>query len=551
MNRKLTLTAALLSALVLLITACGSDGNRSAKTMDGKVTGGTYKFGDDVETGPVGTVLVYPLPDNSALFFLELSRGAPSYNSGQLDGLMTIKDGAGTYTGINEYNDCILKFKFTAKQLEIATEDGHGNCGFGGLVYAGNTYELIDKSIPQYYLNAEGDTIFFKDVAAKIAALADMQAEPSVSGSTEDAGETVRKYVRNLEFNGGTVAITGFPPDGSDEDENIIDSLSFVYNGTKHTIRLPYRGGEEAGPWYFVVSLADYNFDNHMDIAIMSSRGVSNQLDDIYIYDPQTKSYNRHNELSGIMNVWADKETKTLRSHAKGGHAGMIYNSVEYKWEKGVLTLIRSEDQDYDNSSETYIRITKTLQKGQMVQTTDTIYSVYDAEPLIDARDGQKYRTVKIEERTWMARNLNFAAGNSRCYNDNPSNCDVYGRMYTWDAAMTVCPAGWRLPAREDWNDLTQAADGDVAGKKLKSQTGWGTDWNGDDYFGFSALPGGFYNPINGFYNRGDNAGWWSTAEDASGKARCRYVSSEGNDMGEDSYAKDAALSVRCVKGGQ
>jgi len=141
-------------------------GSTSTPNNAGKAAaiGGVYKFGEDVEKGPVGSVMIYPLEGNAALFFLDLSRGAPSYNSGRLEGRMTIKDNFGTYEEINEYNNCILKFKFASQQLEITTEDRHSNCGFGGNVNADNIYKLIDKSIPQYYLSVEDEKIFFKDL---------------------------------------------------------------------------------------------------------------------------------------------------------------------------------------------------------------------------------------------------------------------------------------------------------------------------------------------------------------------------------------------------
>ena len=163
-----------------------------------------------------------------------------------------------------------------------------------------------------------------------------------------------------------------------------------------------------------------------------------------------------------------------------------------------------------------------------------------------DKRDGQTYRTVVLGKNTWMAQDLNFAAHDSRCYDDDDANCAKYGRLYTWIAASKSCPDGWYMPTREDWEDLVQAAGGSIAGKNLKSRS---PDWNGDDIFGFFALPGGFYNSENGFYNLGDNAGWWSSsAGNGPDDVWTPYLSTEGNVVHEESYNTYAGLSARCIK---
>lgn len=143
-----------------------------APPSDGKSSltiGGTYRYGTDPDKGAAGSVMIYPLNDNTVMFFLDVSRGAPSYNSGQLLGQMTIKDNVGTYDAKQhyEYLDCTLTFEFSGDQLTVTTGDGKNDCGFGHGVYADNTYKLADKSIPSYFINMAGDTFQFKGLTVE------------------------------------------------------------------------------------------------------------------------------------------------------------------------------------------------------------------------------------------------------------------------------------------------------------------------------------------------------------------------------------------------
>lgn len=107
---------------------------------------------------------------------------------------------------------------------------------------------------------------------------------------------------------------------------------------------------------------------------------------------------------------------------------------------------------------------------------------------------GQKYRTATIGNQEWMAENMNAVVDGSSCYRDSSKYCDMYGRLYSWDAAMKVCPEGWRLPDTTDWTILFEFVGGKAtAATHLKATTSWtkNGDGNGDDAFGFSAFAAG------------------------------------------------------------
>lgn len=213
---------------------------------------------------------------------------------------------------------------------------------------------------------------------------------------------------------------------------------------------------------------------------------------------------------------------------------------------------------------------------------TAALLTAAHADSFTDQRDGKPYRTVKIGGQTWMAENLNFKAVNSRCYADKEANCKTYGQLYDWNTAMSACPAGWRLPARKDWNDLASAAGGEEdAGKNLKSKTGW-NDWvcdrgmlmdgrdctlakaytgNGTDRFGFSAAPGGS-RIGNEFDGIGGYANWWSNSKNPSGLPHYWGIMDSHNEIVEIDIDesvltqfgasvndfKNALYSVRCVQ---
>jgi uncharacterized protein (TIGR02145 family) len=170
-----------------------------------------------------------------------------------------------------------------------------------------------------------------------------------------------------------------------------------------------------------------------------------------------------------------------------------------------------------------------------------------------DSRNDQYYRTVKIGGQTWMAQNLNYQTGRSWCYDGVNSNCEIYGRLYDWNTAKTACPSGWHLPSREEWNGLVMAAGGkDVAGKALKSTSGWRNNGNGIDNNGFSALPGGhlwFSRTDSKFDYVGLDGHWWTATEYSDDTAYSRSMFSDEDYVGEGitGYNKSAGYSVRCV----
>ena len=167
---------------------------------------------------------------------------------------------------------------------------------------------------------------------------------------------------------------------------------------------------------------------------------------------------------------------------------------------------------------------------------------------------GQKYRIVKIENQVWMAENMNAVVDGSSCYKDSSKYCDMYGRLYSWDAATKVCPEGWRLPDTTDWTILFDAVGGKAqAATRLKATTSWtkNDDGNEDDAFGFSVFAAGSANESGSlsYQGKGNSASFWTSVKGNNNIARSvgMYWDDSYPTINENPIA--SRHSVRCIKG--
>ena len=195
---------------------------------------------------------------------------------------------------------------------------------------------------------------------------------------------------------------------------------------------------------------------------------------------------------------------------------------------------------------------------------------------MTDSRDGHTYQTVTLKEQTWLAQDLNYETdNNSWCYDDDPANCEIYGRLYDWEASKTACPAGWHLGSDEEWSTLIKNLDptadpqGDSsvteesiwaggmmkATGNLKDETGL---WNypnvgATNSSKFSAVPAGVCYDDGSCDVMGRHAIYWTSTENASSKVWFRVLdyglkSIYRAEEGQWSMERATSLSVRCLK---
>lgn len=166
-----------------------------------------------------------------------------------------------------------------------------------------------------------------------------------------------------------------------------------------------------------------------------------------------------------------------------------------------------------------------------------------------DPRDVNVYKTITINNITWMVENLRYKAKEGAYYFDNDSNNKLgYGVLYNWQTAMKVCPDGWRLPTGNEFQTLVNHFD----------QKG---EWQSktSDTTSFGIQLGGMQDFEGTFTEMDESAYFWTSTE--YDKDNAEYFSyivvvktpvtdiSRKDDIADiHGTEKTSKYSVRCIK---
>ena len=204
--------------------------------------------------------------------------------------------------------------------------------------------------------------------------------------------------------------------------------------------------------------------------------------------------------------------------------------------------------------------------------------------------DDNEYRLKNIGGIVWMMENLKVTHLNDgtpipevtvnndwgnlstmgRCwYSNNAATYrDLYGALYNWHAVNTgrLCPEGWRVPTDDDWMQVEKSLGMDPVvldppgyrGEEVNiggmmKQTGT-TVWNAPNLgatneSGFTGLPGGAREYINGQFGFHKEYGfWWTSTETYPGMAFMRALAYDLTSIFKNHYDMQNGFSVRCVK---
>lgn len=123
------------------------------------------------------------------------------------------------------------------------------------------------------------------------------------------------------------------------------------------------------------------------------------------------------------------------------------YSSGMFCWDNNSEECKRAAALAPQSSSSTTIDIGM---EGGGTQVDNSIPPVINGLQMTDMRDTQTYALIEVSGKLWMAQDINIALPNSQCYDESDAKCTSNGRLYTFNAAQSACPLGWRLPNREE-----------------------------------------------------------------------------------------------------
>lgn len=279
-------------------------------------------------------------------------------------------------------------------------------------------------------------------------------------------------------------------------------------------------------------------------------------------------------DSAGVGKLWRlaegiEKDTAGLGSNYKDGYFYAVVNGEDtaaYVFEKGSFRIARAQ--------EAFLNKGCTL--GNEGDTVRAWYSAFvcsdeqwkydsnlsEGNDLSDVRDTVFYKTIGIGDQLWMAENLRYndrVEGGSYCAGEDAvdgGNCETLGRIYTWEVASIVCPDGWRLPGKDDWERLIEFVGGeDSAGVLLRATTTWSHPAAGApalipglDEYGFGVLSTGEMDRKRFYVNVGQSAVFWSSSEKDDANAYYFLVGYSSTKAEIESGDKRDYKAVRCVK---
>lgn len=373
---------------------------------------------------------------------------------------------------------------------------------------------------------------------------------------------------------GGATSVRELTDSGSEK-------ISFMSNPVKEEARMRFflpSGGETE------MTILDLSGREIQKSRYLLSRGehsfmISNTATGIYIVRIRSGNYSISGRMmcagsgTGMMTLKYENSypaaEKAGESKGTKGEVIMQYNTGDILRFTGfsgefstVVTLVPSGDNTItfnfisckDGSGNTYPVIAIGGTKGEMG------YPGTGDEKGVQIWMAENLKTVTLNDGAAISNVTGAAAWSSAtgpawCWYDNTSG--DYGLLYNWYAVGTnkLCPAGWRVPTDDEWQEMVQYLGGaTAAGGKLK-ETGY-AHWENPNsgatnLSGFSAPGGGWRSNSDGSFNELKRSGyfWTSTLSNVTNACYRCVLSSGATIYGYMSEVDQKfGFSVRCIK---
>lgn len=273
-------------------------------------------------------------------------------------------------------------------------------------------------------------------------------------------------------------------------------------------------------------------------------------------------------------------------SHKEDVKSSSSENGLDDKPESS--SSVKSSSSSRDNESSSSFEIPDDIIEVSTQYLNQKMLNANEYGTFLDERDNQLYRTIKIGSQVWMAQNLNYATENgnaddgiaSWCNQNVLANCEKYGRLYSWAAAMNLdesfnttnavetlkletpyqglCPKGWHVPSSKEMNALrnyvleTTEDDETKLALHLRAKSDWAASYeNGIDDFGFSVLPAGCNTDMFRLTHYQNDFWVIDESEEYADRAYHWYLSRDHETFENDasSYGtKGYGYSLRCIQ---
>lgn len=207
----------------------------------------------------------------------------------------------------------------------------------------------------------------------------------------------------------------------------------------------------------------------------------------------------------------------------------------------------------YPKAGAYLVRLKVTDDHDVSAYSSDSVFvfnGTHETGLLVDKRNfiAEYYPTVKIGNLWWMQENISIEIISGpqgkppplvrKCYNNDKSLCERYGGLYDYkNVRYPVCPAGWRLPTKAEFQEMiNQEAPNSLAPLLFGGNSE------------MHLLMGGYIDMQGKSLGLGTIAQFWLADKSSYGVPYVWYIDSRKGENRAVMTSETYGYSVRCVK---